>query len=304
MGFGNFFKKTMGTKKLDKSKINETSVYNILRNGVAPFEVTLPILEISGGGNSATIIKNGIAITSTAPIYKKNRKIRTNVQCNSQQLIVRHALEDGTHFFINFLDIAYVRKINNGVSIEIHDGKKCIFKLNRHMKNQWKSLGFNPQFILDVFYNLFIDERWRIIFGNSTPYAMKYQTEQSTPHEINEKTQRETELVKKFNEKAEKHPLKEKLNDNNDKLYNEYKFKIPCPVCGKTIKEKAIRCKFCKTNLKEFKNTPEYLKKKRNLLKQSKFNSQSSLKQCPNCGKEILSNAIRCKYCKTMLKKY
>ena len=32
--------------------------------------------------------------------------------------------------------------------------------------------------------------------------------------------------------------------------------------------------------------------------------SYSEIKSCPNCGKEINKKAIRCKYCKTMLKTY
>ena len=58
--------------------------------------------------------------------------------------------------------------------------------------------------------------------------------------------------------------------------------------------------------LKSNKNST--IPKKNNRIK--KYNRDVALKNkfgsktCPNCNKEIPANAIRCKYCKTMLKKY
>ena len=61
-----------------------------------------------------------------------------------------------------------------------------------------------------------------------------------------------------------------------------------CPKCGKRVETEGL-CADCK-NPKQFINldTPKI---------EIKYIS------CPNCGKRIQSNALRCKHCKTMLKK-
>lgn len=84
------------------------------------------------------------------------RKVRTHLQCNSQQLIVQHAFADGRHFFIDASAVARVGKIKNGIWLEVTDGRKFIFEFDKKIRNDpWKALGFNPQFPLDVLYNLF-----------------------------------------------------------------------------------------------------------------------------------------------------
>ena len=76
-----------------------------------------------------------------------------------------------------------------------------------------------------------------------------------------------------------------------DKGATNYNLKIPCPVCGKLIKAKALRCKYCKTMLKEYKNKPEYQKKLREEIIESK-KANKGFQVCPNCNKEIPKNEL------------
>lgn len=42
----------------------------------------------------------------------------------------------------------------------------------------------------------------------------------------------------------------------------------------------------------------------RGTTRKEKLRKKFGIKRCPNCGKEILKNALRCKYCKYSFKKY
>ena len=77
--------------------------------------------------------------------------------------------------------------------------------------------------------------------------------------------------------------LKEYLN------YNNYYY---CPRCGKRVKSPGL-CSDC------IVITPPVSKPQ----PQSQPKFEIKFMSCPNCGKQIQTNAIRCKYCKTMLKK-
>lgn len=170
MGLGDLIKAKTGALKLDESLLNRYTIYWILRNGNAPFIITLPIIEQKRRHDSITVFDgNGHARTFDNPLLGDNtkmRKIQTQVQCNAQQLLIKHALPDGRHFFVDFTAVALVGKIKNGVWIEIHDGRRFIFEVNRTIKNDyWKALGFNYQFALDVFYNMFLNETWKKAFS-------------------------------------------------------------------------------------------------------------------------------------------
>lgn len=92
----------------------------------------------------------------------------------------------------------------------------------------------------------------------------------------------------------------------DDAIANKRNLK-PCPNCGKEIPENAIRCKYCKAMLKTYSNgkSLDIVKKEYDSNNPVKtFISNKEFKICPHCGKEIPENAIRCKYCKTMLKTY
>ena len=77
--------------------------------------------------------------------------------------------------------------------------------------------------------------------------------------------------------------LKEYLN------YNKYYY---CPRCGKRVKSSGL-CSDC------IIATPPVSKPQPQ--PQPKF--EIKYMSCPDCGEQIQTNAIRCKYCKTMLKK-
>ncbi len=171
MGLGQRIKAKTGAYKLDKVLLNRYTVYQLLRKGNPIFVVTLPIVEQKRRNDSMTVFDgHGHARTFDNPFLGDNtkmRKVKANVQFNAQQVIIRHALADGRHFFIDTSAVALVGKIKNGLWLEVHDGRKFIFEMDKDVRNFWKALGFNPQFPLDVIYNLFVvPGTWQKAFVN------------------------------------------------------------------------------------------------------------------------------------------
>ena len=161
MGLGNKIKARTGAYKLDESLLNRYSIYLFLRNGAFPVVATLPIVEQKRRNSSMTVFDgHGHARTFDNPWLGDNtkmRKVRSRLQCNAQQLIIQHALVDGRHFFIDASAVARVGKIKNGIWLEIHDGRRFVFESDSNIrKDTWKALGFNPQFPLDVLYDLLV----------------------------------------------------------------------------------------------------------------------------------------------------
>lgn len=316
MGLGNFIKRHAGIGKLPDSQLNENTIINILSRG-APFIVALPIFDTVSAGGSTYLSKSmggGFrqTVRNSPPKRKVQRKKLTYINYNSGQITIQHVQNNGAHIFINTNNIAKVGKLNNGLIIELINGIQYQFLMNNEIKNKWKTLGFKPQSIIDTFYRL-------IVGGNPTPsQPTNYQN--SIPLTFISEEEMEKFQKKKLEDQEQK-KLKRKQNElkralkkdrqriESNKVKAEYNLEIPCPVCGKMIKDKAVRCKYCKTNLNEYKNTPEYQDEIRKFKKIQDEKLIESKKQknnmhCPNCDKEIPSNAIRCKHCNFILKKY
>ncbi|WP_296882261.1 hypothetical protein [uncultured Methanobrevibacter sp.] len=161
VGLGNIIKAKTGAYKLDKSLINKQMIYLQFRAGNPLFVVTLPIVEPKRRHSTMTVFDgHGHARTFDNPWLGDNtkmRKVKTKVQINAQQIIIQHALADGRHFFIDAAAVTTVGKIKNGIWIEVSDGRRFTFETDGDIRsNMWKALGFNPQFPLDVFYDLLV----------------------------------------------------------------------------------------------------------------------------------------------------
>lgn len=124
------------------------------------------------------------------------------------------------------------------------------------------------------------------------------------PNNVKKSTNTSTHNTKIHATMGNKNKLdKEKFDKENQE---NQKFKV-CPHCGKKIPLNAVRCKYCKTMLKTYSKEDQLKNIKTGVTSQNQLNDivrDSDLKICPNCSKEIPINAIRCKYCKTMLKTY
>lgn len=172
MGLGNKIKARTGAYKIDESLLNRYSIYLFLMKGAFPVVATLPIVEQKRRNSSMTVFDgHGHARTFDNPWLGDNtkmRKVKTRIQCTAQQLIIQHALADGRHFFIDASAVARVGKIKNGIWLEVHDGRRFVFEFDKNIqKDTWKALGFNPQFPLDVLYDLFvIPGKWNKAFVN------------------------------------------------------------------------------------------------------------------------------------------
>ena len=127
--------------------------------------------------------------------------------------------------------------------------------------------------------------------------------------------------LRKKNGTTEYLKYKEKIDKEKHEHFMVKKYGTKtCPHCGKKILKNAIRCKYCK-NFVSY-NPPEIKRrrtKKENKMKRIEYEQKKSYenlnsyreqklkethgtKICPHCGKEILKNAIRCKYCKCTFK--
>ena len=108
-------------------------------------------------------------------------------------------------------------------------------------------------------------------------------------------------------------------DDNRNRLLMKKHGGKVCPYCGEQIPNNAIRCKYCKTMLKSYSgesnvsSTIDKANRKNDFIYKSSKNDdrcgkllmeKHGGKVCPYCGEQIPINAIRCKYCKTMLKSY
>lgn len=158
MGLGNFIKRQAGIGKLPKNQLNQTTVLNIFKNG-APFIVVLPSYETIRNNSSSSISKSmggGYRVTAyyRPPSLKHKKEILTNVSCTFEQLTIQHAQSNGKHIFININQIARYSKLNDRVMIELVDGIQYTFIMNKDIQNQWKTIGFNPQFVIDIFCNI------------------------------------------------------------------------------------------------------------------------------------------------------
>ena len=151
-------KRQAGIGRLPDSQLNEVTVANILKEG-APFVVYLPIWDTvkSGGGTSVSkSMGRGYRQTvyNPAPSRKVQRKVKTLITYNLEQITIQHAQKNGKHIIIKNKKIAKAGKGPDGVSIELEDGSQYQFIMDNDIKNRWKQLGFNPQFPINVFYNL------------------------------------------------------------------------------------------------------------------------------------------------------
>ena len=158
MGLENFIKRQAGIGRLPDNQINELTVAQVLKTG-APFVVYLPIwdTERSYSGSSLSMsMGNGARQTvyHRDPGRKVQRHVKTLVTYNLEQLTIQHAQKNGKHIIIKTKKIAKVGKGTDGVQIELVDGLIYKFIMDKDIKNRWKQLGFNPQFPIDVFYNL------------------------------------------------------------------------------------------------------------------------------------------------------
>lgn len=170
MGLGNIFKAKTGAYKLDKSLLNRYTIYLFLRKGTVPFVVTLPIVEQKRRNDSMMYFDgHGHARIFDNPWLGDNtkmRKVKAKVQFTPQQVIIQHALADGRHFFIDASAVTTVGKIKNGLWLEVQDGRRFQLETDRSIRSDvWNALGFNPQFPLDVIYNLFtVPGAWQKAF--------------------------------------------------------------------------------------------------------------------------------------------
>ena len=292
MGLKNFIERQLGIGKLPNSQLNENTIINLFQAGV-PFIVSLPIYDtvrINAGSSISKSMGGGYSqrVYSPGVSEKRQRRINTIINCTFEELTIRHAQSNGKHIFIKINHIYAAGMDKDSVVIELNNGLRYLFSMNNEIKNQWKKIGFKPQSVINVFY--------RVVNGTYQKMLMKQQDIQ-----IRQQKLKQLNNTQKQNLSENRSAHTEKIKKNQISSPTSYNLKIPCPVCGKLIKAKALRCKYCKTMLKEYKNKPEYQKKLREEIIESK-KANKGFKVCPNCNKEIPKNAIRCKYCKTMLK--
>ena len=158
MGIGNFIKRHTGVDRLPDSELNEVTVVKVLKAG-APFVIYLPMWDTvkSGGGTSISKSMGGgyrQTVYNRPSSRKVQRKVKTLITYNLEQTTIQHAQKNGKHIIIKNNKIVGVGKGSDGISIELENGLQYQFIMDKEIKNKWKQLGFNPQFPIDVFYNL------------------------------------------------------------------------------------------------------------------------------------------------------
>ena len=204
MGLENFIKRQMGIGKLPESQLNENTIIKIF-NGGAPFIVLLPIYDtvrINAGSSISKSMGGGYSqrVYSPGVSEKRQRSINTIVSCTFEQLTIHHAHPNGKHIFIKINKIAGAGLDKDSVVIELVDGTRYNFTMDKKIKNQWKTLGFNPQSALNVFY--------KFVFGT----YLKDLTQQQLQQKENAKKQATIEKRKAEEEKDRKHQIKEQNN--------------------------------------------------------------------------------------------
>lgn len=182
MGLGNFIKRHSGAYRLPDSQLNKEEIIKTLK-GRMPFLVQLPLVETvrTGKGYSTSSSSGRIRQTYYTPAQTKKvfRTVNTVITCEATRIKIHHAKKNGEHMFVKYKDIAIVNKltngkINNGVAIELENGKQFLFMWEKSHINATKAAGFNPEFPIDVFYNLLLGE-WKTIFPQETKPKTKKQ---------------------------------------------------------------------------------------------------------------------------------
>lgn len=278
MVFGDFFKKKKkGVERLPTASF-EKVVFDNFQKGV-PFRVTLPInVNVQTSGGSLVYLRVGMFGKGfySPPEYKTTfQKIYTNVRCDFEKVIIEHALNNGQHIFIYLDDIEETKIYKDGISIELINGTQYIFALDEYIINLWASLGFSTEY-LKVFYKL-LTKRFLI---DNIVWKFKQEENLKAFKEGMEK-RREKEIIK---QKKENKVLFEQKTKERDQIKKERMLKQGlkiCPNCSKSIPSNAVRCKYCKTMLKEYENNPEYRKKQQDLLKNPK-NDVTKIKETPS----------------------
>lgn len=172
MGLRYFIKRKTGAYKLPDSQLNKDEIIKMLLRGM-PFIVTLPLLETvrSGVGRSISKSHGGYRQTYYTPPESRKvfRTVNTVIDCEPNRIKIRHAKKNGEHMFVKYSDISTVvkltnGKINNGIRIELENGKQFQFVYGKDHIKALKAMGFNPEFPVDVVYNFFLGE-WRTVFS-------------------------------------------------------------------------------------------------------------------------------------------
>lgn len=177
MGLGNFIKRHSGAYRLPESQLNKEEILKTLKSRM-PFIVTLPLVETVkvGKGYSTSRSQGGFRQTYYTPAESRKvfRTVNAIITCEPTRIKIHHAKKNGEHMFVKYSDISIVTKltngkIKNGVGIELENGKQFKFVWGKDHINAFKAMGFNPEFPVDVFYNLLLGE-WKIAFPqNSLP---------------------------------------------------------------------------------------------------------------------------------------
>jgi RNA polymerase subunit RPABC4/transcription elongation factor Spt4 len=277
MGLGNFFKRKSGAYKLPESRINKSEVITLLKRNM-PFIVTLPIIETIRQGKSHSISRSqgGIRQTYYTPASKKKvfRTIETNINCEPNRIRIQHAKKNGEHIFVKYSDISIVAKltngkINNGVGIELNNGKQFKFVLGKEHIKAWEAMGLNPEFPIEVFYKFLLGE-WQYAF--QTNFSKNNIPNSNSQPKINASNKKKSKSHSKVNKSKQK----------------EY---VICHNCGKKFKVFAIKCPYCETYNDSTKNKTLY-----EITKETR-------KICPKCGYENSGNLTKCWKCGHALSK-
>lgn len=271
MGLGNYIKRKSGAYRLPDSQLNKNEIIKTLTQRM-PFIVTLPLVETvkTGKGYSISRSQGRYRQTYYTPAESKKvfRTVNTIITCEPNRIKIHHAKKNGEHMFVKYSDISIVAKltngkINNGVGIELENGKQFKFVWGKDHINAFKAMGFNPEFPVDVFYNFLLGE-WQTAFISDSQNT-------SLKHEFNPELNKSTSS-------SNSHVKTNKSRDNW----------VICHDCGKKFKITAKKCPYCGTINDKTKNkSPSEIKKSRKI--------------CPNCGYENSEHLTKCWKCGGLL---